>query len=188
MPNLMQRFILTGAPGSGKTAILRHLETQGFGVVEEAATDLIALRQSEGIAEPWMQPRFLSDVAELQLRRLDQASRAPDAVQFHDRSVVCTLALARYLELPEPPCLTQALARIAHEQPFEKTVFFARPLGFITPTAARRISFAESLRFGQMHEDAYRALGFHLVFIEPGPVPERAAAILAAAEDTRRPA
>jgi predicted ATPase len=182
----MQRFILTGAPGSGKTAILRHLQTRGFRVVEEAATDVIALRQCEGIAEPWMQPDFVADVADLQLRRFDEASRAPEPVQFHDRSIVCTLALARYLNFPESAFLTRALARIARDQPFEKTVFLVRPLGFITPTAARRIGFAESLRFEQMHEDAYRAHGFHLHFIEPAPVPERAAAILAAVTTARR--
>jgi hypothetical protein len=48
----VHRFILTGAPGSGKTAILRHLELDGFGVVEEAATDVIALAQAQGIDEP----------------------------------------------------------------------------------------------------------------------------------------
>lgn len=182
----MQRFILTGAPGSGKTAILRHLELEGFGVVEEAATDRIALRQAEGVAEPWMQPRFLEDVAELQMRRLQRASSAPEAVQFHDRSVVCTLALARYLELPEPASLTKAVEQIVRQRTFEPTVFFVRPLGFITPTAARRITLDESLRFGQMHEEAYRALGFDLYFIEPGPVAHRAADILAAVADLSR--
>jgi predicted ATPase len=176
----MRRFILTGAPGSGKTAILRHLEMEGFGVVEEAATDLIALRQSQGIAEPWTVPRFVEDISDLQMRRLGRASSEPGAVQFHDRSVVCTLALARYLDLPEPASLTGAVERIVRDRTFEKIIFLVRPLGFITPTAARRISYDESLRFGQMHEEAYRALGFDLVCIEPGPVAGRAAAILTA--------
>ena len=48
----MKRYILTGAPGAGKTAILRHLELDGYGVVEEAATDIIALEQVQGVAEP----------------------------------------------------------------------------------------------------------------------------------------
>ncbi|MBM0260113.1 AAA family ATPase, partial [Micromonospora sp. 4G55] len=39
----MPAYILTGAPGSGKTAILRQLEIDGHAVVEEAATDVIAL-------------------------------------------------------------------------------------------------------------------------------------------------
>jgi predicted ATPase len=49
----MKRYIVTGAPGAGKTAIIRQLELEGFSVVEEAATDVIALWQAEGIAEPW---------------------------------------------------------------------------------------------------------------------------------------
>lgn len=32
----MFRYILTGAPGSGKTAIIRALERQGYFIVEEA--------------------------------------------------------------------------------------------------------------------------------------------------------
>jgi predicted ATPase len=43
----MRRFIITGAPGSGKTAIIRQLELDGFSVVEEAATDVIASRASQ---------------------------------------------------------------------------------------------------------------------------------------------
>lgn len=177
----MQRYILTGAPGSGKTAILRHLQAQGYGVVEEAATDLIALRHSEGIDEPWLEAQFIEDIAAMQMRRLEEAWRGTEAVQFHDRSVVCTVALARYLGFPEPASLTQAAERIVREGVFARTVFFVEPLGFITPTAARRISLEESLRFGQMHEEAYRAFGFDLRSIEPGTVPERAAAIVEAA-------
>ena len=43
----MRRYILTGAPGAGKTAILRQLELDGFSVVEEAATDVIAAAQAQ---------------------------------------------------------------------------------------------------------------------------------------------
>jgi hypothetical protein len=39
----MKRFILTGAPGAGKTAIIRQLEIDGFSVIDEAATDMIVL-------------------------------------------------------------------------------------------------------------------------------------------------
>jgi predicted ATPase len=41
-------YVLTGAPGAGKTAILRLLEASGYPVVEEAATDVIALSRYLG--------------------------------------------------------------------------------------------------------------------------------------------
>jgi predicted ATPase len=44
----MRRYVLTGAPGAGKTAILRQLERGGLRVAEEAATDVVALERSGG--------------------------------------------------------------------------------------------------------------------------------------------
>lgn len=38
----MKRFILTGAPGAGKTSILRALAASGYGVVPEAATHVMS--------------------------------------------------------------------------------------------------------------------------------------------------
>src|SRR5690348_12109201 len=96
----MRRFIITGAPGAGKTAILRLLELDSFGVVEEAATDVIAAAHARGAEEPWRFPGFIDDIAKLQRDRELRASRLPDDVQFHDRSVVCTAALADYLGYP----------------------------------------------------------------------------------------
>jgi predicted ATPase len=62
---------------------------------------------------------------------------------------------------------------------YERTVFLVRPIGFVAPTAARRISYAESLEFERRHEKAYREHGFELVPVTAGPVAERAAAIAA---------
>ena len=176
----MKRFIISGAPGAGKTAILRELEFDGFGVVEEAATDVIAKAQAAGTPEPWTSPTFIDTVARLQQERVIWASAQPDQIQFHDRSVVCTAALAVYLGFSFSPFLTEALERIEKESVYQKRVFFVRSLGFITPTAARRISLAEAERFEKIHEQIYREFGFELVSIEPGSVLERVTAIKAA--------
>jgi predicted ATPase len=102
----MKRFVLTGAPGAGKTALLRQLERDGFGVVEEAATDVIALEQACGVAEPWTKYSFVDLVIDLQKRRQQRAQDAPDDIQFHDRSAVCTAALAVFLGYSASEALT----------------------------------------------------------------------------------
>src|SRR6476646_10527966 len=132
----MKRFILTGAPGAGKTAILRQLELDGFNVVEEAATDLIALAQACGITELWREATFIDSIADLQRRRLARASCQPDEVQFHDRSAFCTAALAAYLGYPVSGTFARELDRIKAEVIYQKRVFCVQNLGFITPTEA----------------------------------------------------
>jgi predicted ATPase len=109
-----------------------------------------------------------------------RASYQPDEVQFHDRCVVCTAALALYLEYPYTPLLTEELERIKREAIYQMQVFFIRNLGFVKPTEARRISFEETLRFEKIHKQIYRELGFELVYVEPGSVAERVSAIKAA--------
>jgi hypothetical protein len=52
----MPGYIITGAPGAGKTAVLRLLGINGHVVVEEAATDAIALDKASStwsIVDHW---------------------------------------------------------------------------------------------------------------------------------------
>jgi dihydrofolate reductase len=111
---MMPAYVLTGTPGCGKTAILRQLELEGYAVVEEAATDVIALRQALGCREPWREAGFADRVLQLQRRRrLAAMADLVDEVIFFDRSPVCTLALCRYGgERAWPP-----------EAPFHTSVF-----------------------------------------------------------------
>ncbi len=173
----MKRFVLTGAPGSGKTCIIRQLELDGFSVVEEAATDVIALRQAQGVAEPWTQASFIDAVADLQRARQMRASFERTEIQFHDRSAICTAALAEYLGYPLSDTLARELERIKNEAIFQERVFFIRNLGFITHTEARRITLDETLRFERIHEGTYRNFGFEIISIEPGNLLDRVAAI-----------
>ncbi|SNY52826.1 AAA family ATPase [Paractinoplanes atraurantiacus] len=167
------RYILTGTPGSGKTCLLRHLELCGHAVVEEAATDVIALHQALGVAEPWRSPDFIDHIVTLQRRR--QLASPTDGITFFDRSPICTLALSRYAGLAPSPSLLAELKRIEHL--YSPTVFFVRNQGYVQPTAARRISFEDALTFERIHEDTYREAGFTLVEIPAAPLETRAAAI-----------
>ena len=173
----MRRYILTGAPGSGKTAILRQLEIAGHAVVEEAATDVIALHQALGTREPWRDPAFVDHVVDLQRRRQLATDTVARDVIFFDRSPVCTLALSRYLAVATSSGFLAEIDRTQVEDCYERTVFFIRNQGFIEPTAARRISFEDSLGFERIHEVAYRALGYELVEVPPAPLRARAGVI-----------
>lgn len=172
---MAREFVLTGAPGAGKTVILRALEADGVDVVEEAATDVIALDHGRGVVESWRRPEFIADIARLQVQRM--ARPTVGAVRVSDRSLVCTLALAEYLGHPVPEMLVESIGSMLEAGTFERRVLFAELLGFITKTEARRISLEDSRRFERYHIEAYERFGFELVRIPPLPVDERVALV-----------
>ena len=90
---------------------------------------------------------------------------------------MCTLALSRYLGLATSSPLAREVERVLAEGGYETTVFFIRNQGFVQPTAARQISFEDSLIFERLHEQVYRDLGFQLVEVPAGPLADRVALI-----------
>lgn len=169
----MKRYILTGTPGSGKTTLLHELKRQGYSVVEEAATDVIAFEHRCGNPEPWRQPDFIDKIISLQKLRQIEASTSPDKLQVYDRSPICALALSRYLGYPPSACLLEEIARIERENIYHRQVIFLENLGFCQPSEARKITFEQSLLFENIHIQIYSSLGYELVKIAPVSLGER---------------
>ena len=87
-------YVLTGAPGSGKTAVILELAKRGHAVIHEAATAFIREEQMKGLACPWRSADFIDNVIAIQIK---QQLNATGALQFYDRSPFCTYALHHYL-------------------------------------------------------------------------------------------
>lgn len=69
---------------------------------------------------------FIDKITGLQRQRLREP--VGDA-RVHDRSPLCTVALAQYLGHPVTPLLAGEVARMIREQIYEQPVFLLCPLG-----------------------------------------------------------
>ncbi len=97
----MQKYVITGGPGVGKTTMLLELEKYGYVIVPEAARQIIAEEQQKpkGIL-PWTDLKgFQHKVLE---RQLDLESRVSGPVVFLDRGIVDGLAYCRLGSIVPP--------------------------------------------------------------------------------------
>ena len=179
----MRRYILTGTPGCGKTSLIRALEMTGASVVAEAATDIIAYKQMQGVADPWKNADFIDYIIRLQKHRQIDLSDEYSDLHFYDRSPICTYALAMYLNFQPSTNLMQEIERIKKYSIYDQKVFFIDNLGFIENTDARQISFEESLEFEKVHLAAYEKFGFSCVHIPAGKIETRVKLILEHTDD-----
>jgi predicted ATPase len=150
----------------------------GYATVAEAATDIILEEQAHGIAEPWRDSAFPRKILEMQWLRQGQAAASPSEIQFFDRAPLDTWALCLFLGMPIPVGFREEIARVQEAGAYEKTALFVENLGSCEPTAARRISFEDSLRFERVHEEVYREWGYRCLRIPAQSVEERAQTVL----------
>jgi predicted ATPase len=181
----LKRFILTGAPGAGKTSILHDLQSRGYETVPEAATDVNARMLAQGIDKPWLAPHFIDDIMQLQKMRLELKVPGNPAVQFHDRSIIDTYILGKFLGHVITDDIDSQIQTIINYGIYQRRVFFIESLGFIENTDVRRISFAEAMEFGKLHEKIYSSFGFQCIKISARPVKDRVDEILKTVNKTR---
>ena len=134
-------YVLTGAPGSGKTSILNYLEFfHGELTIREAAEDYIRLEQALGIAEPWKKPDFQKEILNLQLQRKIMIPMGIQRV-FVDRDIADGLAYVGQGDLYDH------IYGHAIQQNLEK-IFLIEQLGSTETNDVRREDYNQALLLG----------------------------------------
>jgi predicted ATPase len=164
-------YIVTGAPGSGKTAILDHI---GAGVrrVGEAAREVLAEQRSvDGVGTPDRDASLFLDL--LLQRSIDMhvaAQRWEGSVVF-DRGIPDCIAYAIMLGVDPKPTL---LASQRHR--YNNQVLLLEPWEEIyVVDDERTMSFADTVPFHRALMDAFERAGYSLVPVPHDSVDNRAA-------------
>lgn len=173
-----QRYILTGGPGAGKTSIINFLAEKGYSTVPEAATEIIEQDIKKGIENPWMAADYHIRMYQLISKRQDEVQNSMAPVVFFDRGHLDGLSYILLQKRTLYQCIIDHVQTSIDTQYFNKIVFFIDSLGFVVPGPARTEDLQESLLKANCLEKNYRAMGYEIIHIPPGPVEARAQMII----------
>lgn len=168
---MINYFVLTGAPGVGKTSLLKELEKASFKCIPEPARIILAeqrSRQSEALPEK--NPKLFCELLLQRSIQDYQLHRNSDELVLFDRGVSDNIAYAGGFNLDVAPYVSEA-----KKYPYSKTVLLLPPWEEIYATdSERRMNFRQVCEFHNLICDAYKKLGYDLVEVPRCAIQERA--------------
>jgi predicted ATPase len=173
----VDRFvILTGGPGSGKTAIIEALRQAGYFGSVEAGRGVIQHQVSiGGQGLPWEDKSLFAELMLTWEMRSYRQAEAHAGPVFFDRGVPDVLGYLLLSGLPVPAHVSKATELYR----YHRRVFIAPPWEEIFhPDRERKQNFDEAMRTYQVMLDTYGSCGYELVELPRAPVAERVRFVL----------
>jgi predicted ATPase len=164
-------YILTGAPGTGKTAILSELAPRIHCVAEPAREILAEQRSVDGVGTPELNPALFIDL--LLRRSIDkhEAAQHADGPVVFDRGVPDCIAYATWLGVDPTPSIVASKRYRYNEE-----ALVLEPWEDIYRTDEERtMSFTDIVGFHAALEDAYERAEYAFVQIPRDSIENRAA-------------
>jgi len=172
---MSQKYIISGAPGTGKTTIINALKKKDHYCAEEISRELIAEQISiGGNILPWKdQIAFENKIAH---RRYKQYLDSPEnCICFFDRSSVDCIAYLNNNKLES----TSRINHIIKNCIFNKTVFYTPIWEEIYKNdSERQESFDQSIRIDKYLKDSYMKFGYTIIEIPKTTLDKRVNFIL----------
>ena len=177
---MIEKIALTGAPGSGKSSILRELQSKGERTIAEAAQDIITYWLEKGMKEPWKRIYFQDEVLALQLEREEEVEKLDGRV-FIDRGILDGLAYYQF----RGNRLTEAMKKAIEDSKGRyKRVFLIELGNNCEKTGVRSEDLNEARRLEDLQYKNYSESGYKIERIPYIPIKERAEMILNKIEET----
>jgi predicted ATPase len=164
-------WILTGAPGTGKTAVLDELRGDLRCVDEPARRVLARQRAAAGVGTPEQDAsRFVDLLLELAIADHETASRQAGPTLF-DRGIPDCIAYAVHLGVDPGPSVEASERHRCHDE-----VLVLEPSEAIyTRDDERTMSFDQTVTFHDELAAAYDRAGYRLIPVPYGTVQTRVA-------------
>lgn len=177
------RVVITGAPGTGKTSIIKGLEEQGHHCFHEIIRDMTSKAKKEGepnsfVSNPLV---FVDDAHEfnknLLLGRKEHYINSLDLkvpISFFDRGIPDVLAYMDFFDQSYGEDFTSVAANHRYD-----TIFIVPPWKDIYVSDNERLeTYEEAENLHDALMSTYTRFGYSPILVPKNPVPERIAFIL----------
>ena len=165
-----QKYIITGAPGAGKTSIINELKKRKFNCIDENSREIIAEQIiTGGKILPWKnQIAFENKIANM---RTQQYLASPeDCICFFDRSVLDCIAYLTSNNLEVPSEISEDIKKCN----FNKTVFYT-PIWeeIYVNDSERKEKIEQAIKIEKAIINTYQSKGYELIKIPKLSITER---------------
>ena len=170
-----QKYIITGAPGRGKTSIINELEKRNYYCVHENARKIISKQViTEGNILTWKnQIEFEKKIANLRVK--EYLASPKNLICFFDRSAIDCIAYLKSKNLK----LLPEIINSAKKTSFNNTVFYT-PIWeeIYLKDNERKENLEQAKRIEISIKDIYKSEGYRLVKVPKLSIKKRADFIL----------
>jgi predicted ATPase len=174
-----KRILISGAPGSGKSSVIKELESRDYCVyheiIRELTQELLRTNDRDTIRNPL---EALDDYIDFNERlffaRLqDYFSCTTHTYSFYDRSFVDVVAYMNYFGQEPPPYFDTYCARYTYDM-----LFYFEPWEAIYAKDEERLeTFIDVLKLNDVLKHTYTCLGYNPIIVPQGSIESRVAFI-----------
>ena len=164
------KYIITGAPSSGKTSIVNELISRGFNCIHENSREVISEQlRIGGKILPWEnQIEFENKITGLRIQQYIESPK--QGVVFFDRSPFDSIAYLNLNKLHVSDVLLKSIKKCK----FNKTVFYTPVWKEIYTNDNERIeNINQAIKIEKAIISTYRSNGFQLIKVPKSTIEER---------------
>jgi len=158
--DIIKKYIITGAPSTGKTSIIKELKAKGYNCLNEVSREIIKKEQENNKkGTPWQDiERFTCLVFDKTKKELEQENN----YLFSDRSLIDNIAYLSNLQKKVPSNLNS----FPFKKYYHNIVFFAPIWEEIFVQDKQRLqTFEEAKKISKKIREAYKISEFKIILL-----------------------